>query len=616
MFIRIKENRDKKTGKIYKYYKLVETVKTSKGPRQKVILHLGKMDISEEERKILPKLIERRLSGKREYTEFPGLEKNVNDAVQKYREKISREVERKEDKEQAVYAEVDLNSTNQTHYRSVGSELICDFFWCNLHFDSILAQCGFNRKEKDLAKVIIFGRLISPGSELHTIRWFFKNSSLLERLPSDLSEAKRDSFYEISDLLYAHKTKIEHLLRENTKKLFSYTDTIYLYDLTNTYFEGRKQNSDLCFHAKSKEKRSDCPLVTLALVVDQKGFPLYSRIYKGNQSEPLTLEETLNKVYSDSYTLFDYLKKPSIAMDRGIATKENIQYLKDNGYSYFVIERRDVAKQYKEEFSNIIKEGKKYKTSSGQTIYLKRQQEKDCTRVLVYSEMKAKKEDSIIGKREKRFLEDLNKLIKSNQNGYIRDEKKILIRIGRINERYGALASLYTITMKNDSEQKGYVSQIKFKRKQNKITKKDLCGCYVIETDKYDHTTEEIWEFYMNLNEVESAFRSLKTDLGTRPIYHRTDSRIESHLFISILAYSILKSIIYNLNQKGYNKSWILIKQILSNHMRGTTIQRAKSGEIYNIRVTGLPEKEAKEIYDLLNIEIKMERKIKKQKIH
>ncbi|MEA2096072.1 MAG: IS1634 family transposase [Candidatus Cloacimonadota bacterium] len=573
------------------------------------------MEISEEERKLLPKLIERRLAGKQEHTKFSDLEKKVDTAIQKYREKLSREVERKEEKAKAIYAEIDLNSTNQTFYRSVGLELICDHFWRNLQFDSILSQCNFSRKEKDLAKTIIFGRLISPGSELHTMRWFFNQSSLLEMLLSDLSEAKRDSFYEISDLLYVHKTKIEDHLRQNTKKLFSYRDTIYLYDLTNTYFEGRKQNSNLCFHGKSKEKRSDCPLVTLALVVDQNGFPKYSRIYKGNQSEPLTLKATLNKIYSSSDNLLDYLEKPSIAMDRGIATKDNIQYLKDNNYSYFIIERRDAARDYKEEFSNIIQEGKKYKTRSGQTIYLKKKNEKDCVRVLVYSVMKSQKEDSIIGKRESRFFEDLAALIKSNKNGYIKDKQKILIRLGRLKERYGAIANLYNITLENDSK-KGYVSRISFKRKLGKISKKDSSGCYVIETDNHNYTAEEIWEFYMNLNEVESAFRSFKTDLGTRPVYHRRDSRIESHLFISVLAYSILKSIIYSLNQKGYKKSWKLIKEILSNHMRGTTIQQSKSGEIYNIRVNGIPEKEALIIYKLLDMKIRPERKIKKQKIH
>ena len=116
----------------------------------------------------------------------------------------------------------------------------------------------------------------------------------------------------------------------------------------------------------------------------------------------------------------------------------------------------------------------------------------------------------------------------------------------------------------------------------------------------------------MSLTEVESAFRSIKTELGTRPIYHQLDSRIESHLFISVLAYSILKSITYKLNQKNYKKSWKEIREVLRTHMRSTIIQNDKKGTVYSIRVTGIPEIKAKEIYDLLEINISPQRIIKR----
>jgi transposase len=120
----------------------------------------------------------------------------------------------------------------------------------------------------------------------------------------------------------------------------------------------------------------------------------------------------------------------------------------------------------------------------------------------------------------------------------------------------------------------------------------------------------------MKLHEVEAAFRSLKTDLGTRPVYHRRDSRIESHLFISVLAYAIMKSIVFSLNQKEYDKSWSSIMARVGNHQRATTIQKSKSGDAYYIRVTGTPEAEAREIYDLLNIAVRKNRMIKRQHSH
>jgi len=615
MYVRNNKMVDKKSGKSYLYYKVVETVQTEKGPRQKTILHLGKLSITKAEQKLLGKLIERRIAGKPEIVTVPKLEKIVVDAAQKYHEKIALEMEKQKEEKEATYVEIDLNSTEQTYYRSIGAELLCDTFWQRLGFDSILRSCGFNRQERELAKTVILGRLISPGSERQTIDWFRHRSSLSEFLTTKISDKGKDAFYGIGDLLYANQAKIERLLRKRIKTMFPYTDSIYLYDLTNTYFEGSKLNSKLCHRGKSKEKRSDCPLVTLALVVDQHGFPLYSRIYGGNQSEPLTLEETLQKIYGEADDFFSYMEKPAIAMDKGIATKDNITYLKENGYSYFVIERKQVATLYKKEFSTIKTDGKCHSTASNQTVYLKRQQTEEATRILVYSEEKAKKEQSMIGKKEQRFLEDMQRLVASNKKGSIKDGFKIQERIGRYKERYGAIASLYNIQLEYDTKKPHFVRNITLIKKK-KAVKEEFAGCYVIETNKPSLSEEEIWNFYMKLHEVEAAFRSLKTDLGTRPVYHRRDSRIESHLFISVLAYSIMKSIVFSLNQKEYDKSWSSIMARVGNHQRATTIQKSKSGDAYYIRVTGTPKAEAREIYDLLNIAVKKNRLIKKQHSH
>ena len=615
MYVRKNKMIDRKSGKSYDYYKVVETIQTEKGPRQKTILHLGKLSITKSEQKLLGKLIERRIAGKPEIVTVPKLEKIVVDAVQKYHEKIALEIERQKEEKAATYVDIDLNSTEQTYYRSIGAELLSDTFWKRLGFDAILRSCDFSQQELELAKAVILGRLISPGSERHTIDWFRHRSSLSELFTTEIRKQGKDAFYKIGDLLYANQSQIERLLREKIKKMFPYTDSIYLYDLTNTYFEGSKLNSKMCKRGKSKEKRSDCPLVTLALVVDQHGFPLYSKIYRGNQSEPLTLEETLQKIYGEADDFFCLMEKPAIAMDRGIATKDNIAYLKENGYSYFVIERKQAATLYEEEFSTIKTEGKCHRTASNQTVYLKRHQSEEATRILVYSEQKAKKEQSIIGQKEQRFLEDMQRLIHSNQKGSIKNGFKIQERIGRYKERYGAIASLYEIQIEYDTANPHLVRNISLIKKK-KAVKEELAGCYVIETNKTLLSDEEIWNFYMKLHEVEAAFRSLKSDLGTRPVYHRRDSRIESHLFISVLAYAIMKSILFSLKQQNYDKNWSSIMAKVGNHQRATTIQKSKSGEVYYVRVTGTPEAEAREIYDLLNITVKKNRIIKKQHSH
>ena len=150
-------------------------------------------------------------------------------------------------------------------------------------------------------------------------------------LEVDLSAMGENAIYEIGDTLLTHKKQLENELRKQEETLFPQEHALLLYDLTNTYFEGGASKNTSAARGHSKEKRSDCPLVTLALVVDNRGFPIFSQIYKGNQSEPETLKEILKRLYVEDETLFKETL-PTIVMDRGIATKNNLQLLKEKNY--------------------------------------------------------------------------------------------------------------------------------------------------------------------------------------------------------------------------------------------------------------------------------------------
>ncbi|MCP4354883.1 MAG: IS1634 family transposase [Proteobacteria bacterium] len=608
MFIRKKEVVCKKTGKKYSYCKLVESVQTEHGPRQRLILHLGKLELSKVEIKTLGKILEFRISGKRETVIVPVLSQLADEFIEKYNSTIEQQNSKTLEKEQANYQSVDLNTVTTKNHRSYGPEFVTSSFWKKLGIDSILSELGFSSKEICLAKAIVLGRIISPGSELHTYNWLQNRSSLNEEMKFNLNNVGKDAFYEIGDLLFQFKDEIEKQLRINTSKFYSLKNTIYLYDLTNTYFEGAKLKSDLAKHGKSKEKRYDCPLVTLALVVDQLGFPVYSEIYKGNQSEPETLKETLDKIFAKSQSAVVKPVDCSIIMDRGIATSENKDYLKENGFSYFVVDRKNNLNEYKKDFAD-KNEFTEYKTSSSDSVFLKKVEKEDVSQVLVFSTGKDRKEKSIIGKKEERFLTDVERLISSNQKGNIVQSDKINVRIGRLKERYGAIANSYSITLVPDKSKPEKVLSISHKKNGKQPVKKEFSGCYIIETDKKGYSAKEIWDIYMQLNQVEAAFRSMKSELGTRPIYHQLDDRIKSHLFITVFAYSILHSIEYELGQNGMNKSWKTIKQTLSTHQRSTIVLKGENDTMHSIRVTGNPEKDHREIYEKLNIKFKPNRK-------
>lgn len=610
MFIRKKMVHSKRTGISYPYYQLIESRNTEKGPRSTVLLHIGRLDINDEEQKLLSTLIDRKVKGFCRSVRFSDkIEQLAEQIYIKYMHSLSKLSESGQDQINEVsnpdnQLSVSRESIDVSIIRNVGSELLSLHFWKQLKLDKILKQCGFNNKESELAKIAILGRLLSPGSELHTLNWFNEHSSLGEFFKVVKPGISKDSLYRIADKILEQKEGIERRLRDNLKSLHSLFDQVYLYDLTNTYFEGNKANSDLCKRGKSKEKRDDCPLVTLALVVDQNGFPVYSKIYNGNQSEPKTLPEILSAIYEEQEDLIDRLALPAVIMDRGIATHKNLEYMKKKRYNYFVIERRDTVKDFKNEFQDLASFEETLDNNNSKLYLKKMSLAEDLTKVLVYSVAKSLKEIGITSKREQRFLEEAAKLIISFQRGYLKDRDKIMVRIGRIREKYSAVSGQYDFNIQSDPLQVGRVLSIDLIETKHKSSKSEFPGCYVIETNNCDLSAKQVWDFYMKLSEVESAFRAMKSELGTRPIYHRTDSRIEAHLFYSVLAYAIMKSITYKLNQKGYHASWSTIKESVRSHKRATITFTDSQGYSIHIRQTSLPEQKAAKIYSLLGIKV------------
>jgi transposase len=202
---------------------------------------------------------------------------------------------------------------------------------------------------------------------------------------------------------------------------------------------------------------------------------------------------------------------------------------------------------------------------------------------------------------ERRFLEDVDKLSRSIQKGTILLVDKISQRVGRIKERYPSISRYYEIDLALDQDEKK-VTTIHCRKQPIKETRDILTGCYVIETSHEGLSAEAVWRLYTTLTKVEDAFRALKTDLGFRPVHHQIARRTEAHLFISVLAYHLLISIEYQLQQQGDNRRWSTIKTVLSTHQRTTVVLTDEQEQIHSIRLSGSPETAHREIYTRLNI--------------
>lgn len=622
MYIREKITKHKQTKKEYIKHQLVESVRTPKGPRQRIVMELGTLSIPRSEWKRLAALLESRLAGQPSLFEDEAtLSKIADAAMENYRFLETKEQEQQTRKEHRELVTVDLQSVATAQSRSLGPELVAHTIWERLGWDSILNSCGLTSTEQALAKAVIIGRLLEPSNDLATWRWLRNKTALLEMLPVNLSEVGKDAVYEIADTLWEHRTKLESSLRSKEMKLFPHETTLFLYDLTNTYFEGSGKNNELAHRGKSKEKRSDAPLVTLALVVDTRGFPLFSQIYGGNQSEPETLSKVLQRLYEhDAPDLFSGLR-PTIVMDRGIATKENLKLLNKQKYPYIVVERRAVEKEYVQEFESARTTFERVsaaqenpfapssqQVSGSETVYVKKMPMEQGTRVLCFSEGRERKETAMDERKEQRFLEDLTRLQTSVSKGNIQLAEKVGERVGRLKERYPTIARHYNVLLTLDDPQKK-VQSVTWEKKPTRMERSTLTGCYVIETSHQHLEAAEVWRLYTTLTRVEDAFRSLKTDLGVRPVYHQTADRTRAHLFISVLAYHLLICIEEQLRQNGDHRKWSTIRDELSTHQRNTVILTDEHQQVYHIRVSGKPEKTHQEIYRLLDVQDPLKRK-------
>ena len=614
MFIRETKTKNKKTGEVYKKHVLVESARINGEPRQRVIMGLGCLDLHRREWKKLAHAMECQLSGQISLLEYN--DKYIDDLAlslvsnNKLSQKLSIPETVSDQNNADNSISIDPSSITTEKARTLGAELVCQDAWDLLEFEKILNISGFSQSQKSLAKAVIFGRLISPGSELHTIEWYKKRSALPEFPGSDVTGCGKDMFYEIGDKLYENKDKIEEFLFDRQQSLFPINGhTVYLYDLTNTYMEGSCLSNELARRGHCKSKRNDCPLIALSMVVRNDGTPVASHIYKGNQSEPETMEDMLKRLEK----MFGYdtqlvLEKPTIIMDRGIATKDNVILLKENEYQYIVVTREDQSKEYLEEFENFrdtftrISDLSHKHTAYGDEnhVYVKKinSGEKNTCKILCVSDGRAHKENAITARKDARYTTDVESLSRSIQKGSIKKINKIEEKLDKINKKHRAASERYnTVITYNES---GKAIRIETIPKSGEPD--PLAGCYVIESTHTELDAVETWKLYMTQTRVESAFRAMKGELGMRPVYHQNEERSAAHLFITVLAYHMLSAIERRLARHNDFRQWQTVRETLSTHTRITVVMKDIAGNIYHHRVTGRPEDVHQDIYTKLGV--------------
>ena len=597
MFIRKVDHKNKKNRHKYFTYKLVDSIRTERGPRQRVILNLGvDFDLPKEQWKDLANCIEEIITGQKPLIDYP---KAISSLARRYAKRIIREQASVIDEGETIapdYATIDVNSIENEEARTVGAEHVVYETIKELAIDRKLRDLGLNRHQLAASLGVIAGRMIVPGSERSTHYWLQNVSALDELMGVDFSNLSLDRVYKVSDRLLKHKDALEEHLRRTEGQLFALEEKIILYDLTNTFLEGTGKYNPKARYGRAKDKRNDCLLVTLGLVLDMDGFPKKSRIFEGNISEPKTLEMMIRGLSGEDVSEESFLK-PTIVLDAGIASEENIQWLKDKHYHYIVVSRKK-KKEIPSDLTMItVKEDDKTKTVIVQAGLVKNQETEELE-LYCHSIDKEKKEESIKNKFHQRFETEL---LKSRNALYIRNGTKlydkVVERIGRLKEKYKLVSHGYKITIEKDTET-DKAKEITWSRKKTEKTS----GIYCLRTDRGDLNEHQIWDIYTMLTDIEDAFRCMKSELGLRPVYHQKEVRCDGHIFITLIAYHLLHTIRCKLRQKGVRFCWTTIREKLSPQVRITTTMKREDGKIIRIRKSSNAEPSHQEIYDALNL--------------
>jgi len=586
-------------GRKYTTYALVESVRTPKGPRQRTICTLGDLcpRAAHEWLKLVHR-VEDALVGQQRFDApvEPEVEKIVR-RVRARNERDRRDGRSKAGTDVLVTVEVDRIATEA--HREAGPVFVGHQFWKRLELDKILADVGLSERARLLTCAMAMNRLIAPKSELATPDWI-RRTALADLLGVSFEQLSEASLYRNLDKIYPHRAEIESALVEREQTLFNLDQTVFLYDLTSTYFEGQALANPKAKRGYSRDKRPDCKQVVIGLVVNRDGFPIAHEVLDGNVQDRATLDDMLERLDKR----IGLREGQTVVVDRGMSFDDNIAQIKARNLHYVVACRQPERNQWLADFEDedgfepvIRKPSPRNPTQKKSHVRVKMKKHGDETHVLCLSSERVNKDRAIREKKEGRLLADIEKLQQRIDKGRLVKPAKIGEAIGRIKERYPRVARYYDISY-HESKPKLVVA----KNEQKLATAQKLDGSYLLKTDRDDLSADDAWRIYSLLTRAEDAFRDMKTPLAERPIFHHLERRVETHIFLCVLAYHLLVAIEKTLLDQGQHTSWATVRDTLSTHQVCTIVLPTDTGDILRIRKASTPEPQHQQLYQLLHI--------------
>jgi hypothetical protein len=595
MFIKPYFKHNRTTDERYTVYKLCEGYRKNGGVCHHIIINFGRLESLEtvEQKKLLAQRVEQLLVNGGNTLSTSVSEDQV-EVLARHFFNVIKSKKRYDIKHGSNdWETVDMHTLKSKDAREIGAEWLCKQAFDQLGIGSFLQQCGWDEKTIALATTHIISRAVYPASELKTVSYIKENSAISEITGFERDKVTKDLLYGISHKLYKIKDLLEQHLSKRTNELFDLEDKIILYDLTNTYFEGRMQGSKIAKFGRSKEKRSDARIVVLAVVVNREGFLKYSNIFEGNMADCKTLQAIVDDL--SKQTSFTG-RKPIVVIDAGIATEGNLHMLKNKGYDYLCVSRSSLKEYEADTLATPVQITDKRRQPI-ELLKVKVNGEND-QYLWVHSQAKAMKENSMNGLLSQRFEKGIQSIREGIvKKGGTKKLGKVYERIGRLKQKYPSVHTYYDINVCDDGQ--GLATGISCHHKTGEDKDKQA-GIYFLRTSLMNLDEHTFWTIYNIIREIEYTFRVLKTDLDLRPIYHKTDDASMAHLNLGLLAYWLVATIRYQLKQNGMNSDWReIIRKMNTQKCVTTSIVNIYKQNI-SIRQCTEPTNEVKVIYDKL----------------
>lgn len=572
MFLR--QHQRVKDGKDHGYWSLVETVRRPDGPRQRTVCYLGELNSSARAGWLKTIEVFNEQGERRQLKLFPA------------------EVAPPEDDPNV--ARVMLDQVRLERAREFGNCFLGLELWKRLELDQLFAELlDGDRAEvpwSRVAAVLAISRLCAPGSELSVEQRWYPTTALDDLLGIEEGKINDTRLYRCLDRILPHKKKLERHLKQRYGELFAAEFDLLLYDLTSSYVEGQAERNPMLQRGYSRDHRPDCKQVVIALIVNSEGFPISYETFDGNRAEVTTLEVVLRMVerkYGQARRVWVF--------DRGLISEANLAALRKRNGHYLVATARSQLQKFEqellapnwEEVRGEV-EVKQVEIPGGEETY-----------ILCRSKARREKEKAIRRLFSSRMERALGKLEKRTAAGRLKSRDKIERAVGRIQARYVSVKDLYRIEVDDEDGKARVKWEVIESRRAWREARE---GAYLLRTNLKGESPEELWAKYMQLTEVEAAFRALKSEVSIRPLFHQLERRVKAHILVAFLGYALWVTLKHLLRRSGLEQSPAKAMALLSTLQSADIVLPTTDGRQIRLRRITTPVPQQRELLSKLSM--------------